>query len=231
VWFNALYEDGNRWNYGPMPASKGFYIWNVPGNFLDRLDNSETPDEYNVTLILSHENLATVDDPHDQIELHGPQIFISNKREAFGAPNGGGGGPGSGWPNILTIVLPVVLVAVIVLLLGGFCFWSWRKRGTVPIVGAAMMKRRSSGYGERQSRSQRVSGSGGGFAGSGGFGVGAAAGAGRGGRDVKGEDSIGVELTDRDSWSPTSPTSAKLGSGGPGRNVFREELQRQERER
>lgn len=75
----------------------------------------------------------------------------------------------------------------------------------MPVIGG-LMKRRSggggggAGYGVRQSRTERVGG---------------------GARGV-GEDKAGggIQLTDRESWSPTA-----------GKNVFREELQRQQRQR
>jgi len=78
----------------------------------------------------------------------------------------------------------------------------------VPILGG---RRRSGsgGYGVGQSRSQRV-------------GV-VPAGGGFGGNDKQGPN-VGIQLTDRDSWSPTTPSQAA------GRNVFREELRRQERQ-
>jgi hypothetical protein len=74
----------------------------------------------------------------------------------------------------------------------------------VPILGALGSRKTGGGegYGIGQSRSQRA------------------------GETVGTDRKVnagGVELTDRDSWSPT---------GSPqGRNVFREEVSRQERER
>ncbi|KAH6640223.1 hypothetical protein F5144DRAFT_559692 [Chaetomium tenue] len=46
-----------------------------------------------------------------------------------------------------------------------------------------------------------------------------------GGDDNKSETDVGIQLTDRASWSPTTGR----GAAGGGRNVFREEIERQER--
>lgn len=104
--------------------------------------------------------------------------------------------------NVAAIVVPIIVV--VLLLMGiGFCVFRWKKTGRFPIIGGRGNSG-GEGYGIRQSWSQRTGGVAGGAA----------------GNDAK--PAAGVELTDRDSWTPSSPQ---------GRNVFREEVQRQERER
>lgn len=111
-------------------------------------------------------------------------------------------------PSAAGIAVPVILV-VVVLPLAGLGIWFCRRQGPpVSLVGA--LKRRSGqGYGVRQSRAQRV---------------GAAVG-GPGG-DKKNGAVSGVELAERDSWGPAGDAVRE-----GGRNVFREEVERQERER
>jgi hypothetical protein len=152
-------------------------------------------------------------------------VYVTEDRDG---PSSGvtPGGSGSGGSSAVAIAVPVVVVAVLVIL-GAFCVLSWRKSGQVPVIGA--IKRRSaSGYGVRQSRAERVG------VGAAGAGVGAGPGAGPWG-DNKSETNVGIQLTDRDSWSPTGRTAVgaelRSGGGGDGRNVFRDEVERQARMR
>jgi hypothetical protein len=124
-------------------------------------------------------------------------------------------------PNLVNIAVPVVVVGTF-LLITLLCFLSWRRTGVLPLIGIRVGKRagggtsggRRSGYGVRQSRAERV-----------GQHQDAAAAAGVGAgvwrADNKSETDVGIQLTDRESWSPTGR--------GPGRNVFREEVERQAR--
>jgi hypothetical protein len=133
-------------------------------------------------------------------------------------PSGSGGTPTN---TIVAIAVPVIVITIL-LLFSGLCFFSYRRHGTIPLLSTLRnRKRRSTGgvgggggarYGVRQSRAERM-------------GTGAAV-----PRDNKSETDVGggVELTDRDSWSPTYTARSAAGGEGRGRNVFREELARQE---
>lgn len=130
--------------------------------------------------------------------------------------------PGLSTGKKIAISVPIAIVSLLVL--GGliaFAVWCYRKNGTVPFVGGLFGKRSGnprsggSGYGVRKSYSERVGKKGV---------VGVEEGVFTNAKGAGG----GVELTDRESWPPTSPTSARLG-GEP--NVFRAEVQRQERMR
>jgi hypothetical protein len=196
-------ESGEGFTSPRMLASQGFYIWNIDSNFLT---NRNTPlSSVNVSLALAY-----FEDLYGNLvsEIQGPTVIVTST--PFQDPNGN---TNDNKPNVVAIAVPIVVI-IVFLALAGLCVWSWRRHGTVPVLGA--LKRRSTGgggqgYGVRQSRSQRV------------------------GADpaVVGSDkkaAVGVELTDRDSWSPSTSPSGP-GGQGTGRNVFREELQRQERER
>jgi hypothetical protein len=210
VQIQGTYHDGSGEGFTSprMLASRGFYTWTIDSALLTGRD---TPlPSMNVSLSLAYfQDLYG----NDVEQVPGPTVMVTST--PFDDPKDSGGGGGDK-PNVVAIAVPIVVI-VVFLALAGLCIWSWRRRGTVPVLGA--LKRRSTGgggqgYGVRQSRAQRVGGE---------AGMGAMVGAGA--DDKKG----GVELTDRESWSPgTSPA----GNGGQeGRNVFREELRRQEMER
>ena len=200
-------------------ASVGFYAWHIPADFLAEGEHGEGP--LNVTLALVRAETDTAAD-NDFTTLTGPTVWVvrgpppsSDDDSPF---HGGRGGPG-----VMAVAVPILIVVAIVLGLAGACFWSWRRRGTVPIVGALLLRGRRptrAGYGERKSWSERVRSK---------SGMGADFGAGMGmgvTRPDKTQPGVGdIQLTDRESWSPTAR------DGGAERNVFREELQRQERER
>lgn len=183
------------------PASKGFYAWYIPDNFL----SSQTPPltSLNASLAIVYENTDTPD-PFDLRLLDGLSVLIAN--EPHIDPN-----RSDKKPSAVAIAVPIVIVLVL-LGLGSFCFWSWRRHGVVPILGGRK-RSASGGNGVGQSRSQRVGVDGGGVS-TGGF----------GGNDKQGPN-VGIQLTDRDSWSPTTG-----GQAASGMNVFREELRRQERQ-
>lgn len=194
----------------PLPASQGFYPWTIPADFLSSRPGN--PARYNVTFVLKQ-----VDSGAERV---GPTVFITAEAGSGGSVTPGGDGSGGGrGTNVVAIAVPVVVVGVL-LLLGALCFASWRKHGRLPLVGGAVARRRSSGgYGVRQSRSERTGGvDRGGDAAPGQWG-------GAGGADNKSETDVGIQLTDRDSWSPTGRSPGAAPSGG--RNVFREELDRQ----
>lgn len=184
-----------------VPGSQGVFAWHLADDILTSRDVGSL----NLTLRLQEFDLGTPED--DFTLITGPNVLVvsgtpPNPNLGLG---GGGGGGRTGGPSAVVIAVPVV-VGLVVLALVGFCVWSWRRTGTWPLVGALGGKgnRRSGGYGERQSRSERVGG-----AAVGGLGTDKAA------------PNVGIQLTDRDSWSPTGT--------GNSRNVFREEVQRQQR--
>ncbi len=190
-----------------VPANQGFFAWWIP----DKILETHGVDAINMTLQLAEFDLDTEED-NDHEPVIGPTVLIVR-----GPPpaqnSGSGGGTGKSVP-VVAIAVPVV-IAVVLLILGTFCVWSWKRHGTVPLVGAALGKgkRSSQGYGVRQSRSDRVGGGGGAGGGAAGFDLGSS--------DKQGGANVGIQLTDRESWSPT-------GTGS--RNVFREELERQQRQ-
>lgn len=212
----------------PIPASQGFYPFTLPPTFLSARNN---PADFTITFELAYADENTPDE-NDLNTRVGPTVFVT-------AAEGEKEGVEEKWrgPDLVTIVLPVVLVGGF-LLLSALCFLSWRRTGKVPLLGgvAGKMRRRpgvggGGGYGVGQSRGERV---GGGVA-AGGVGAGAAGGSPWGGvgGDNKSETDVGIQLTDRDSWSPTARgAGAGAGAGAAqagGRNVFREEVERQER--
>jgi len=192
-------EDGKGTTSDMFPVSRGFWAWTIDDDFL-RLAGRES---ISVELSLLQDDDTTPQD-NDAQKHTGPTVYVTYPPPLVPVVKNGNG------PSVVAIAVPVV-VAVVVLLLAGLCFWSWRRHGTVPIVGAlGKVGRRSSGYGVRKSASERV-----------GRGVGGGGGAFGAPSDKPGPN-INIQLTDRDSWSPT-------GTGS--RNVFREEMQRQERHR
>lgn len=200
------YLDGGRNGFTSGPkrilATQGYYPWTIDSNFLQSQGHSSL----NVSIGLSYYKETSNGDsfPHS---IQGPTVLIIN---------GKADGTGGATTNPIVIAVPVVIAVVAIGLLS-FCIWSWRRHGKLPRVGILFNKRGSTagggggsgqGYGIRQSRAQRA---GPGFDGL--------------GTDQKtATPSVGIQLTDRDSWSPTAPS-------GVHRNVFREEVKRQERER
>ncbi|KAK0710153.1 hypothetical protein B0T26DRAFT_600575, partial [Lasiosphaeria miniovina] len=189
-----------------VPASQGFYAWKIESDFLAPYKAVAL----NITFMLQQDDISTPDENDFTVQI-GPTVTV--------ATAGMGASGGSSGTSAVVIAVPVV-VGLAVLLVAGLCVWSFRRHGTLPLVGTlgGGIKRRSSGYGVRQSRSERV-GAGDAAAGVGGI------------RSDKPDARVGgIQLTDRDSWSPTAPSHPKLGDAsiGQGRNVFREELQRQE---
>ncbi|KAK4211525.1 hypothetical protein QBC37DRAFT_426815 [Rhypophila decipiens] len=186
-------------------ASVGFYAWTIPIDFLTSSSNHNISSQ-NISLSLVYEDTETTN-PNDIKVLPGPNILVMLESQV---PNHAPKGPDKSYAA--AIAVPIIVV-ILLIALGGFCFFKYKKTGLFP-VPAFSRKRNSTGggggagYGERQSRAQRV--------GSGSFGA---------TNDKQGAqaNTVGIQLTDRDSWSPTTAASAPSG-----RNVFREEIQRQE---
>ncbi|KAK3315867.1 hypothetical protein B0H66DRAFT_604176 [Apodospora peruviana] len=179
-----------------IPASHGFFTWSIPS---DMLETEGGVSALNVSLALAYQVESEEGTSNWETQV-GPTVIITEK--------GIGPDPNDGRTHVVAIVVPVVIVLVLVAL-GGFCFWSWRRHGSLPIVGKMMNRRGGggAGYGIRQSQAQRVPGGGGLAGGYMGGGMGT----------DKPAPGVGIQLTDRNSWSPTS-----------GRNVFREEIRRQQ---
>jgi len=192
VYVQAIYENGNGVISGALgPASKGFWAWEVDKDFLKQYNR----DSMSVTFSLMQDDTST-EQENDVLPIEGPTVYVMYPPPLVPVKGNG--------PSVIAIAVPGA-VGVVVLLLAGLSFWSWRRHGTVPLAGAlGKVRRRSSGYGVRKSASERV-----------GRGVGASS--------DKTRPNINIQLTDRDSWSPTGT--------GNNRNVFREEMQRQERQR
>ncbi|KAM7208372.1 Protein of unknown function (DUF4448) domain containing protein [Naviculisporaceae sp. PSN 640] len=190
-----------------FPASVGFFAWEIPEDFLTS-SSGATLSSLNVTLSLVYEDTETAN-PEDLKSLPGPEILIAPELDERHDDDDGG-------DKSYTAAIAVPIIVVILLVgFGGFCLFKRKRQGAWPVIGGVIGRRKSAsgggggGYGERQSRSQRV--------GSGGV-IG-------GGTPFDGSsDKQGIQLTDRDSWSPTAASA-------PGRNVFREEIRRQESQR
>lgn len=205
---------GTGFTSPPLPASQGFYAWTIPADFLSSRGNP-APTRYDITFALAYADDATPAD-NDFERRVGPTVYVTAAPPGAGEDTAAGGGGTGGTRSVVGIVVPVVIVAVLALL-GAACAVSWRRTGHMPFAGMVMRRRSAGGYGARQSRSERV-GSG---TGAGAWGGGAGAGGGAATGDNKSETNVGIQLTDRDSWSPTGRTA--------GRNVFREEVERQAR--
>lgn len=203
------YDGGFGFVTDKMRASVGFYAWSVPADFLERRGRAAMNATWSINFGDPDGSNSTIHDEGPTVTITRDQMLVDN-----GLPKGAGGGAGS---LAVLIAVPVV-VALLVLGLGGFCLWSWRRKGVVPGAAAiGALKRRSTagggGYGERRSRSERAAGQQ--------QQQGSAAPRPAGPDDQLPDDKFpGIQLTDRDSWSPTSPSS--------GRNVFQEEIRRQE---
>lgn len=198
------YGNGEGFTSAQISVETGFFAWEIPSDFLTEMNQTSI----NVSLSVAWMVYGEQWDQTQVDEIAGPTVYV---RAA--SPTTGTGAGGSVSVNPAVIAVPVVVGLLLVALLGVFC-WRWRRTGTMPLFGG-VARRSSQGYGVRQSKAQRV--------GSGSFGA---------VRSDKPTPNVGIQLTDRESWSPTSPGGARLGSNaeGQGRNVFREELERQERE-
>lgn len=193
-------------------VSVGYYAWKLPDDLLTI--NGKTAMNASIKYIYKSQDSSDF----NEIRGNGPRVTITRDSMLPPASPSGTGGPLS-----LLIAVPVVF-ALLLALVGGYCCWSYRRKGVIPGAAAvARLRRRSAagggrgsqGYGVGQSRSERTVA-----------------------RDVGPGDSFrahqqpddktggpGIQLTSRESWSPTSPTSPS------GRNVFREEIRRQEGQR
>ncbi|KAK1775376.1 hypothetical protein QBC45DRAFT_245547 [Copromyces sp. CBS 386.78] len=219
-----------------LPADQGFAFLPLPESFFDPTLHRNQLARLNITMAVW---ASGNDDEGPPTEVKkGPVVYVTDDYDSDAEDSddedgdhdddddGLVGDPGLSKGKKIAISIPVAIVSLLVL--GGliaFAVWGYRKNGTVPFVGGLFGKRRGgpggrggggSGYGVRKSYSERV-----GKKGMVGVEEGIVT-------NTKSGGGGGFELTDRESWSPTSPTSARLG-GEP--NVFRAEVQRQERAR
>jgi hypothetical protein len=134
-------------------------------------------------------------------------------------PDGGGSDA-----KAVAIAVPAAIVLVLLLLLTVCCI-SYRRHGTLPLLRTLRRTSQLSGGGAAGRDGGREGRAGRSVSGRQWAGAGAAV-RGGGGGDDKSEMDVGIQLTDRDSWSPTGRSAA---AGGGGRNVFREEVERQAR--
>lgn len=191
-------ENGNPgFTSEKMSASQGFYVWG-PDFILER----EGVDAVEVQLVLA----AFADDNGTAIETQhlGPVVWVVNSTALNDTT--GDGDTDSGGSSHKLIAIPIALsiaLAIAVLVLAVLCYRTYRRRGTLPLLGTLSRRRSGAGYGERQSRAQRAVDGGTG-------------------------KNIGIQLTDRESWSPGR--GGGEAPSGQGRNVFREELRRQEQQ-
>ncbi|TPX11785.1 uncharacterized protein E0L32_007522 [Thyridium curvatum] len=198
---DITYGNGQGVTFPNLAASQGYFAWTVDADILSKQGLSQLS---NVTIGLSY--FETPGDNASDVLLPGPSVFI------VPAPSPPSSGPGT------AAIVVIVVVVVAALLVAALLAWSWRARGhPFALCMGRGLRRRSmgggvrgsgQGYGVRKSHAERTAG--------------VAAAAPDPDPDSKAR---GVELTDRESWSPTQ------GGGGGGRNVFREEVQRQENER
>jgi hypothetical protein len=210
VQIQAAFHDGSHEGFTSprLQASQGFYVWDIPSTFLTSRDPPLTSLNVSLTLAYFRDLYG-----NDLEPVPGPTVIVTSTPFEDGSSSGS-----DNKPNVVAIAVPVIVI-VVFLAIAGLCVWSWRRHGAVPVLGA--LRRRSTGgggqgYAIRQSRSQRV----------GGAGAAVPDPAAAVGEDK--QAGVGIQLTDRDSWSPSTSPS---GPGGAQRNVFREELRRQERER
>lgn len=204
----GTYHDGSGAGFTSprVAAGTGFYAWTIDGTLLDSpRDGGDRPaSSLRVSLAL-----ASFQDLYGGAlaAVPGPTVLVVASTAAQEAGSGA-----AARPNAAAIAVPVVAL-VVVLPLAALAVRSWRRRrgDAGPVLGAPGGRH---GYGVRQNRARRAA-------------AGGEIVVGRGPVDDKKAGGVAgaVELTDRDSWSPaTSPA-------GDGRNVFREEVERQERER
>jgi hypothetical protein len=189
-------------------ADTGFYAWSIPPDFFT-LHHPDLPSNVplNVTFLLTYEDTTTSDISTDHHVRVGPSVWLLPVPDTAVPKKSG--------VNPLVIALPLSIVVVTMLGLG-MCLLCYRRNGTVPIIGAVIRSYTGGGYGVKQSRAERT--------GETWQQQGLWMASGTGGKDEeknKSETSAGVELTERESW----------GSSKKERNVFREEIARQERER
>jgi hypothetical protein len=100
--------------------------------------------------------------------------------------------------SAVAVAVPVV-IAIVLIGLAGFCVWARRRHGSWPLIGALARAKRSSSQGYGVRQSHGQR-----------TGTGLSA-------STTGKGGAGIQLTPTESWSPTS-----------GRNVFREEIRRQD---
>lgn len=202
VEIEGWYSSSRVFESRTIDAGLGFYAWTVTSDLLE----GESSNSKTITLKLEYFETDSSGSTSRRLK-EGPEVVV-----ALDSKNNKGGDNGGGTKTIAIIVPLVVVAALITLLIVFFCMKKKRggdssagpsKNGNFGAFGG-MLKRRSTGYGERQSRSQRTGNTWAGDVG--------------GGMPGLGGKGPAIQLDE----SPTSPRA-------PGNNVFREEIRRQER--
>ncbi|TLS30078.1 hypothetical protein PpBr36_03076 [Pyricularia pennisetigena] len=196
-----------------VKASVGYHAWMVPDDLLARSGSTAM----NASIKYNYQSHDSSE--FNEIRGNGPRVVITDN-VMWPVNNADGNGSSGPVPSIVIVPMVVVLLLVV----GLYCCWSYRKKGIVPFAAAfANLKRRltrgrgSQGYGVRKSRPERTRTA------NPTQNVEMPRAAARGDpfrANYHPEDKTpGIQLTSSDSWSPTSTS---------GRNVFREEIRRQE---
>ena len=183
-----------------MPVSEGFWTWTVDPNLL----SGQGQLVVNVTLYISFFQPQDGDGVLIEMRLAGPTVHVAT-------PNPSQGSSGSSGVSPVVIAIPIV-VGLLVLATAVLVLLRYRRASGRPLRIFGIGPKRGSSYGDRNARPEQVDPN---FA----------------QRFAKGDKpSPDIQLTDRDSWSPTTLNAAYTGGNGheQGRNLFREELQRQE---
>ncbi|CAK7228721.1 hypothetical protein SEUCBS140593_007007 [Sporothrix eucalyptigena] len=137
-----------------LQAASGFYAWTIDSTFVSAHGSGSS--HVNVTFSLVY-NQSTIPDPDSEIRtvrLSGPSVLVTNNPQV----------PSKHHHHVsaVAIAVPVVVGAAVLVLLG-FCVWSYRHHGHLPCIGGLVSRRTSSfsakGYGVRQSYGQRTGGS------------------------------------------------------------------------
>jgi hypothetical protein len=192
-----------------LSAAQGFYIWSPAFELFGPTSPNST--ELDIQLLLA---VSSDEHPEKETQLPGPTVHLTNRTlpGGFGVADDSSDSSSGGQTNAAAIAVPII---VILLLIAGLvlCYRSYRKNGRVPIVGRFMASAAS-----RRGRNDA-----GGLHGlpppSGqGFGSRDYAAGKFDGSDLGDSRSAGIQLADRER------TEREEG----GRNVFRDELRRQE---
>ena len=220
---------------GRMSASAGFHPWTIPSDFFAVHAGGDETAPFNVTFVLVYDDpttttttTTTTTGRHNTRTRRGPSaLVVPSSRSPSDNDYFYHDHQGRLHPNPAVIVVPLAVFVLLVVLAAALCLIHQRRHGKLPLIGratAAARGRSGQGYGVRKSRAERT--------GSRDLGIGMGMGMGmgpRGGRgnvDNKSETDVGwIPLEDRDSWSSQPPPAAAT----PGKNVFREELERQAR--
>ncbi len=195
------YDNGTGFASPEMPVSEGFWTWTVDPNLL----SGQGQLVVNVTLYMSFFEPVDGDGVLIEMRQAGPTVYVTS-------PNASQAPSGSSGVSAVVIAVPIV-VGLLVLATAVLVLLRYRRASGRPLrIFGTGPKPGSSSYGDRNARPEQVDPN---FA----------------TRFAKGDKpSPDIQLTDRDSWSPTTLNAAYTGGNerDQGRNIFRDELRRQE---